>query len=144
MRVVRTLWTCSLVSVVTASAISTSRQEASPAPQATQSCITAPGSVRGLGVEKLWSDRGASNRFALPWRDITPPAVVTNPVICRRAARAYLGDSTRVRPDSTLRAVVVEAGGLYFVKALPVQTAGEFELVAVLDPKFALVKYLTQ
>lgn len=107
------------------------------------SCITAAASVRSLGVANLWADRSASNRIALPWAGSSPPAVVTDPVVCRRAARAHLGDSLSVRADSTLRAVVVSAGGLYFVKAIPVHQSGEFALIAVLNDQFSVLMFLT-
>lgn len=134
---------CAASAVLAACSLAADHAEPSHAQQA-PSCITATASVSALGVENFLADRRGDNRFALPWRDSTPPRVVTDARVCRQAARAYLRDSRNERADSTLRAVVVQAGGLYFVKALPAQRAGEFELVAIVNDRFQLVKYVTQ
>lgn len=115
---------------------------ASNRPQ-THVCVSVPSQVAALGVQNFLADRRGDNRYALPWRDTAPPTVVIDEQLCRRAARAYFADSLGVRADSTLRATVVQAGGLYFVKAHPVRTAGEFELIAVLNDRFEIVKFLT-
>jgi hypothetical protein len=73
------------------------------------------------------------SRPQLPWTDTLPPRIITDANTCRAAARAYLHDSLRTRPDSTLAAGVVLAGGLYFVQAWPLARGGEWVLTAVLD-----------
>src|SRR5690349_1246073 len=77
--------------------------------------------------------RQAPRVHHLPWNDTLPPRVITDANMCRAAARAYLHDSLRSRPDSTLAAGVVSAGGLYFVQAWPLARGGEWVLTAVLD-----------
>src|SRR5690348_7680594 len=76
---------------------------------------------------------GSPRAHHLPWNDTIPPRVITDANMCRAAARAYLHDSLRTRPDSTLAAGVVLAGGLYFVQAWPLARGGEWVLTAVLD-----------
>jgi hypothetical protein len=95
-----------------------------------------------MGVPNLVADRYHQNRMRLPWTDTLPPVTIRDDAVCRRAARSYLRDSLAVVPDSMLLATVVRAGGLYFVRARPVERAGEFGVTAVLDSAFRVVTRL--
>jgi len=104
-------------------------------------CSAQLASIAENTAQNMVADRAARNVYHLPWSDTLPLQTITDSVTCARSAKAYTG---RPLPSGVAPlAGVVRAGGLYFVVATPIQRAGEFMLVAVLDSRFRVIEYVT-
>ena len=104
-------------------------------------CSAQLASIAENTARNMVADRRARDVYRLPWSDTSPLETVTDSATCARAAEAYVGRPSP--PGASPFAGVVRAGGLYFVVATPIERAGEFMLVAVLDGRFRVIEYVT-